>query len=128
MCTGKHSPPDVIIPRWTNTLSIQHVLFCLATGTTPRPNTHTDYNGSSCWLSTGRAQLAQNGTFPGNQGLRDQESQVKILKLSLVAKLYYVTLESYQPYFLNVGSHSAEKWETQIAESAKIEDGRSYIM
>lgn len=61
--------------------------------TTPRPNTHTDYNGSSCRLGTGRAQLAQNGTFPGNQGLRDQESQVKILKLSLVAKLYYVTLE-----------------------------------
>ena len=61
-------------------------------------------------MSREGAQVAHTGTLPGNQGCWEQESQVKTFSHSLMAKLYYGKVKSYQQlYFLNVGSHSAEQ-------------------
>ena len=74
----------------------------------------------------GGVKLSQTGTFPGIHGPLKQESQVRIFSPSSVAKLYYVTLNScQQPYFLNVGNHSAKKEKIQTDKEAKIKDGQS---
>lgn len=84
-------------------------------GTTPPPHTPDQLGDAQ-----GKGTLDQTGTSPRTHGPLEQESQVKIFHLYSVAKLCYVTLKHcQQPYFLNVGNHSAEKMEVQIDEEDK---------
>ena len=102
-------------------LSTQHVT--VLSGYKNYPPHTPDYNENN-W--GGGAKLSQTGTFPGIHGPLKQESQVRIFSPSSVAKLYYVTLNScQQPYFLNVGNHSAKKEKIQIDKEAKVKDGQS---